>query len=90
MAHHKSAEKRIRQTESRTAINRSRVTEIRTKVKAVEAAVAAGKKDEAQNAFKAAKPVIMSGVSKGVIKLATASRKVSRLSAKVKSLSLTA
>jgi len=90
MAHHKSAQKRIRQTESRTLINRSRVGKIRTAIKAVEAAVAAGKKEDAQKAFSVAQPVIMSGVSKGVIKLSTASRKVSRLAAKVKSVSLSA
>ena len=85
MAHHKSAQKRIRQTEFRTKVNTARLSQIRTAVKAVESAVAAGKKTEAQDAFKAAKPLIMSGVNKGILKLATASRKVSRLSAKVKS-----
>jgi small subunit ribosomal protein S20 len=87
MAYHKSAKKRIRQTEYRTEVNGARLSQIRTAVKAVESAVAAGKKAEAQNAFKAAKPLIMSGVSKGIFKLTTASRKVSRLSAKVKSVS---
>ena len=86
MAHHKSAQKRIRQTVSRTTVNAANVSRIRTAIKAVETAVAAGNKTEAQSAFKTARPVIMSGVSKGVLKLATASRKVSRLSAKVKSI----
>lgn len=86
MAHHKSAQKRIRQTERRTEVNRARVSQIRSAVKAVELAVASGKKAEAQNALKAAQPVIMSGVNKGVLKLTTASRKVSRLSAKIKTI----
>ena len=86
MAHHKSAQKRIRQSAFRAQVNNANVTRLRTAVKSVEAAVAAGKKTEAQNALKAARPIIMSGVSKGVLKLATASRKVSRLNAKVKSL----
>ncbi len=86
MAHHKSAQKRIRQTEYRTEVNKARVSRIRTVIKEVESAVKAGNKAEAQNALKNARPVIMSGVSKGVLKLATASRKVSRLSAKVKSI----
>ena len=90
MAHHKSAQKRIRQTESRTTINRARIGRIRTAIKAVEAAITAGKKEEAQKAFLVAQPAIMSGVSKGVLKLATASRKVSRLAARVKSISLSA
>lgn len=87
MAHHKSAQKRIRQTEYRAKVNIARVTSIRTAVKKVELAITSGKKQEAQDAFKAAKPVIMSGVNKGVLKLAAASRKVSRLSAKVKAIS---
>lgn len=87
MAQHKSAEKRNRQTIRRTAINRVRIGRIRTMVKAVEAAVIKGDKKKAQEALLVAQPVIMSGVSKGVLKLATASRKMSRLSASVKALS---
>ncbi len=86
MAHHKSAQKRIRQTERRTDVNRGRVSKIRTVIKALESAIAAGKKAEAQDAFKVAEPVIMSGVSKGVLKQAAASRKVSRLSARIKAI----
>ena len=87
MAHHKSAQKRIRQTEYRAGVNNARVSNIRTAVKKIELAIEAGNKQAAQDAFKAAKPIIMSGVNKGVLKLATASRKVSRLSAKVKAIS---
>ncbi len=86
MAHHKSAQKRIRQTTYRTKVNKANVSKMRTAIKVVEVAVASGNKTEAQDALKQARPVIMSGVGKGVIKLATASRKVSRLSAKVKSI----
>lgn len=86
MAHHKSAQKRIRQTETRTAINRSRVSRIRTFIKRVEKAVEGGDKTVAQQALKEAQPEIMRGVSKGVLKIGTASRKVSRLSARVKAL----
>ena len=90
MAHHKSAKKRIRQTESRTEINRSRMSRIRTFVKKVEAAIASGNATEAQVALKTAQPEIMRGVSKGVLKLGTASRKVSRLAKRVKALSAAA
>lgn len=86
MAHHKSAQKRIRQTETRTAINRSRVSRIRTFIKRVEKAIEGGDKTAAAQALKDAQPEIMRGVSKGVLKLGTASRKVSRLSARVKAL----
>lgn len=86
MAQHKSAEKRNRQTIRRTAINRTRESQIRTAVKAVEAAILAGDKTKAQAELKAAQPLLMSGVSKGVLKLATVSRKMSRLSSRVKAL----
>ncbi len=86
MAHHKSAKKRIRQTETRTEVNRARVGRIRTFVKKVELALAAGDKTAAQQAFIAAEPELMSGVSKGVIHKNTASRKVSRLAARVNAL----
>ena len=86
MAHHKSAQKRIRQTESRNAVNRSRTTRIRTFIKKVEAAIATGDAKGAQEALRQAQPEIMRGVSKGVLKLGTASRKVSRLASRVKSL----
>lgn len=86
MANHKSAEKRIRQTETRTEVNRARVSRIRTFVKKVESAIASGNKTEAQQALKEAQPEMMRGVSKGVAKKATVSRKLSRLSARIKSL----
>lgn len=86
MAHHKSAKKRIRQTETRTAVNRSRVSRIRTFIKKVETAIASGDAAQAQAALKTAQPEIMRGVTKGVLAKATASRKVSRLAARVKAL----
>ena len=86
MAHHASAIKRIRQTESRTEINRSRISRIRTFLKKVEAAIASNNKEAANEALKAAQPELMRGVSKGVIKINTASRKMSRLSARVKAI----
>lgn len=86
MAQHQSAEKRNRQTIRRTAVNRARESQIRTAVKSVEAAILAGDKTKAQAELKSAQPLIMSGVSKGVLKLATASRKMSRLSSRVKAL----
>ncbi len=86
MAHHLSAQKRIRQTERRTEVNRNRVSRIRTFVKKVELAIASGNKEEAFAALRAAEPELMRGVSAGVLHKNTASRKVSRLSARVKSL----
>ena len=87
MAHHKSAIKRIRQTERRTAVNRARRSRIRTFIKNVESAIGAGDKKAALEAFKRAEPEIRRGVSKGVMKLNTASRKISRLSTHIKAMS---
>lgn len=86
MAHHKSAKKRIRQTVKRTAINRARTSRIRTFVKKVELALAAGDQDAAKAALQAAEPELMKGVHAGVLHKNTASRKVSRLAARLKSL----
>ena len=84
MANHKSAKKRIRRNANRAEINKSRISRIRTFLKRVETAIASGDKSAAQTALKEAQPELMRGVSKGVIHKNTASRKMSRLSAKVK------
>lgn len=84
MAHHKSAKKRIRQTERRTEVNGARVGRIRTFIKKVELAIAAGNAEAAKTAFTLAEPELMRGVQAGVLHKNTASRKVSRLAARVK------
>ena len=86
MAQHKSAKKRIRQTARRTAVNRSRLSKIRTSIKSVELAIASGDKAAAEAALRAAQPVVQSGARKSVLHRNTAARKISRLAARVKSL----
>ena len=86
MAHHKSAQKRIRQTVTRTATKRARVSRIRTFLKKTETAIAAGNLAEAQAAFQAATPELHRGVSKGLLHKNTAARRLSRLSARIKAL----
>jgi small subunit ribosomal protein S20 len=86
MPSHRSAEKRVRQTAKRTAVNKNRKSQVRGAIRKVEDALASGDKPAAQAAFKAAEPQIMRGVSKGVIHRNTGSRKVSRLAARVKAL----
>jgi small subunit ribosomal protein S20 len=86
MANHRSAEKRIRQTERRTAVNRARVSRIRTFIKKVESAIATGDKETARAAFLAAQPEMHRGVSKGVLHRNTVARKLSRLSARINAL----
>jgi len=87
MANIKSAKKRIGRTERETTVNRNRLTRVRTFVKRVEAAIAAGDAKAAQEAFNAAQPQIMRGAQKGVMHKNTASRKLSRLAQRIKSLS---
>ena len=87
MANTASAKKAARKTVRRTAINRIRVGRVRTYVRKVEEALAAKDKAAATAAFKEAEPQLMRAASKGVIHKNTASRKVSRLAARVKALS---
>lgn len=86
MANTASARKRIRQIERRTERNKSRVSRMRTFVKKVETAVASGNKEAAAAALREAQPEMQRAAGKGVIHKNTVSRKISRLSARVKAL----
>jgi small subunit ribosomal protein S20 len=86
MANTPQAKKRIRRNERREEINGARIGRIRTFVKKVEAALAAGDKDAATTALAAAQPELQRGVAKGVLHKNTASRKFSRLTKRVASL----
>ena len=86
MANTQNAKKRDRQNTRRTAVNTQRVGRIRTFIKKVEAAIETGDQAAAQEAFKIAMPILQGGVSKGVVHKNTASRKLSRLSARIKAL----
>ncbi len=87
MANHQSAKKRIRQIRRRSQVNRSRLSRMRTYVKKVEAAIESGDAAAAEDALKAVEPQLMRSAQKGVIHKNTASRKLSRLSARIKSMS---
>ena len=86
MANTPQAKKRIRRNSTRKTINHSRVSRIRTFIKAVESAIASGKKADAADALRAMQPEIARGVARGVIHKNTAARKFSRLSKRVASL----
>jgi small subunit ribosomal protein S20 len=86
MASHKSAEKRIRQIAKRTAINRARISRVRTFVKKVEAAIAAGNREAAQSALQVAQPELHRAITKGLLHKNTVSRKLSRLATRVNAL----
>ena len=84
MANHTSAKKAIRQTAFRTAVNKNRMSRVRTFIKNVESLPASATAAEALNAFQSAQKELMRAVTKGVLNRNTASRKLSRLHARVK------
>ncbi|PJE27424.1 SSU ribosomal protein S20P [Pseudooceanicola antarcticus] len=86
MANTAQSKKRARQIETRTAVNKARRSRIRTHLRKVEEAIASGDKAAAAAALKAAQPELMRGVTKGVYHKNTASRKISRLAARVKAI----
>ena len=86
MASHKSAEKRARQTERRTAVNTARRSRVRGEIKKVQQAITAGDKTAAAAALRAAQPEIQRGADKRVVTKAAAARRISRLSARIKAM----
>ena len=86
MANSPQSKKRARQNLRRLDVNKARRSRIRTYLRKVEEAIASGDKDAAAQALKQAQPELMRGVSKGVYHKNTASRKMSRLAARVKAI----
>ena len=86
MANTPQAKKRIRRNDRRAEINGARVGRIRTFVKKLESALAAGDKDAATAAIAQVQPEMARGVAKGVLHKNTASRKFSRLTKRVAAL----
>ena len=87
MANTSSAKKAARQTVRRTEINKARRTRMRTEMRRVEEAIAAGDQEAAAAALRQAQPVIARSGQLGVIHANNASRKVSRLAKRVKAMS---
>ena len=87
MANSPQAKKRVRTNATRARINAARRSRIRTFLKKVDLAVAAGDQAGASSAFRTAQSELMRGVSKGVFKKNTAARTVSRMNARIKALS---
>ena len=86
MANTAQSKKRARQSEARQDVNKARRSRIRTFLRKVEEALASGNQDAAALALKNAQPELARGVSKGVLHKNTASRKMSRLTSRVKAL----
>ena len=86
MANTSSAKKMVRKIARRTNVNRNRVSRVRTFLRNVEQAIASGDKEAAMSALKAAQPELMRAASRGAFHRNTASRKMSRLSQRIKAL----
>ncbi|MFZ1101887.1 MAG: 30S ribosomal protein S20 [Hyphomicrobiaceae bacterium] len=86
MANTKSATKAARQAVRRTAVNKSRSSQVKSYVRKAEEAIASGDKEAAKAALAAAQPVLMRSAQKRVVPKKTASRKVSRLTARLKAM----
>ena len=87
MANTPSAKKRIRNTLRKTDLNKSRRSRIKTFVRKVEESIELKDAKVAMESLKAAQPEIMRGVTKGIFHKNTASRKISRLSSRIKAIS---
>jgi small subunit ribosomal protein S20 len=83
MANTKSAKKATRQIARRTEVNKSRRSRLRTAVRKVEEAIAAGDRTKALTAMTDAEPEIVRAAQKGIIHRNAAYRKVSRLAHRV-------
>ena len=87
MANHKSAEKRVRQTERRNEVNRRNRSRLRTQIKSLRAAIEAGDQDEAKTLLAKTVSVIDKAIQKGIIHHNAAARYKSRLTSTVNGMS---
>lgn len=86
MANTTSAKKATRKIARRTEINKNRRSRVRGFIRKVEEAISSGDKPAAAQALKAAQPEMMRAATKGVLHANTVSRKISRLSNRVRSI----
>ena len=86
MANLSSSKKMVRKIAKRTERNKSLRTNVRTYIRKFEEAVASGESNEAEIAFKLVQPKLMKLAQKGIVHKKNASRKISRLAKKLKSL----
>jgi small subunit ribosomal protein S20 len=86
MANTSSAKKAARQMISRTEVNKSRRTRVKSEVRSVEEAIKSGDQSKALAALAAAEPLLVRTAQKGVMHKKTAARKVSRLTKRVKAM----
>lgn len=87
MANHKSALKRIRQSERRRKRNQHIRTQMRTMVKHCREAFDSGDQTKSADAFKVAEREIRRAATKGVIPKQRADRSISRLAKRLNAVS---
>lgn len=83
MANTKSAKKAARQIARRTVVNKARRSRVRTAVRQVEEAIAAGDRTRALAAMAEAEPALIRAAKKGIVHKNAARRKVSRLAHRI-------
>jgi small subunit ribosomal protein S20 len=83
MANTKSAKKAARQTVRRTIVNKARRSRVRSAIRKVEEAIAAGDKSQALAAMATAEPAIIRAAQKNIVHRNAARRKVSRLALRI-------
>ena len=86
MANTSSAKKAARQMTRRTEVNKARRSRVKSEVRAVEEAIVSGDRAKAEAALKAAQPIMVRTAQKGMMHKKTASRRVSRLTKRVKAM----
>ncbi|RJF74729.1 30S ribosomal protein S20 [Rhodopseudomonas palustris] len=83
MANTSSAKKATRKIARRTAVNKSRRTQMRGTIRTVEEAIASGDREAALKAMATAEPALMRAAQRNIVHRNTASRKVSRLAHRI-------
>jgi len=86
VAHHKSAKKRIRQTETRRQSNKWKTSRVRTEIKKLRTLISDNNKDEALKLFPKVQSLLNKLAKSSVLKKATAARKTSRLASQISKL----
>ena len=83
MANTKSAKKAARQSARRAVVNKSRRSRVRSAMRIVEEAIAAGDRSQALAAMSEAEPALIRAAQKGIVHRNAARRKVSRLAHRI-------
>lgn len=86
MANHKSAKKRIKQTEKRRFNNKWKTSRLRTEIKKLRSFIAEEKKEDALKQFPLVQSLLNKLAKSSALKKNTAARKTSRLASQVSKL----